>query len=179
MVGIFGKDNIGFKSKAVHLNGTIGKEVFKVSKVACFILHINSVILSSLQASSFPNIFFLCWKEVNRLFQNNMKFVHTFNFGQKNEKSVVTHIYSYYFSHFCPLWCYFLFYNYNIIYFCCQIDFLDSMFKKKDMHDFSVSMLKFVTVMFCFAVEHVFFFVFCFFFTWACLFSFGSSLFFV
>ena len=31
------------------------------------------------------------------------------------------------------------------------------MFKKKDMHDFSVSMLKFVTVMFCFVVEHVFF----------------------
>lgn len=133
--------------------------------MACFMLHINSVILSSLQASSFPNIFFLCWKEVNRLFQNNMKFVHTFNFGQKNEKSLVTHVYSYYFSHFCPLWCYFLliiFRRYNIIYFCCQIDFLDSMFKKKDMHDFSVSMLKFVTVMFCFAVEHVFF-CFCFF----------------
>ena len=30
VVGIFGKDNIGYKSKAVHLNGTIGKEVFKV-----------------------------------------------------------------------------------------------------------------------------------------------------
>ena len=71
-----------------------------------------------------------------------------------------------------------IFRRYNIIYFCCQIDFLDSMFKKKDMHDFSVSMLKFVTVMFCFAVEHVLFFVFVFF-TWFCLFSFGSSLFFV
>lgn len=33
VVGIFGKDNIGYKSKAVHLNGTIGKEVFKV---CCF-----------------------------------------------------------------------------------------------------------------------------------------------
>ena len=33
VVGIFGKDNLGYKSKAVHLNGTIGKEVFKV----CFI----------------------------------------------------------------------------------------------------------------------------------------------
>lgn len=155
------------------------KKFLRLVNVACFMLHINSVILSSLQASSFPNILFLCWKEVNRLFQNNMKFVHTFNFGQKNEKSLVTHVYSYYFSHFCPLWCYFLliiFRRYNIIYFCCQIDFLDSMFKKKDMHDFSVSMLKFVTVMFCFAVEHVFFFVFVFF-TWACLFSFGSSLF--
>ena len=31
VVGIFGKDNLGYKSKAVHLNGTIGKEVFKVS----------------------------------------------------------------------------------------------------------------------------------------------------
>lgn len=30
VVGIFGKDNLGYKSKAVHLNGTIGKEVFKV-----------------------------------------------------------------------------------------------------------------------------------------------------
>ncbi|XP_027040836.1 protein smg8-like [Pocillopora damicornis] len=30
VVGIFGKDNIGYKSKAVHLNGTIGKEVFKI-----------------------------------------------------------------------------------------------------------------------------------------------------
>lgn len=30
VVGIFGKDNVGYKSKAVHLNGTIGKEVFKV-----------------------------------------------------------------------------------------------------------------------------------------------------
>lgn len=79
MVGIFGKDNIGFKSKAVHLNGTIGKEVFK-------------------------------------------------------------------------------------------IDFLDSMFKKKDVHDFSVSMLKFVTVVFCFAVELFLCVCVC-----ACLFSFGSS----
>lgn len=34
VVAIFGKDNLGYKSKAVHLNGTIGKEVFKV----CFIL---------------------------------------------------------------------------------------------------------------------------------------------
>ena len=36
VVGIFGKDNIGFKSKAVHLNGTIGKEVFKVRRVRNF-----------------------------------------------------------------------------------------------------------------------------------------------
>ena len=38
VVGIFGKDNLGYKSKAVHLNGTIGKEVFKV----CFILPVEN-----------------------------------------------------------------------------------------------------------------------------------------
>lgn len=30
VVGIFGKDNIGYKLKVVYLNGIIGKEVFKV-----------------------------------------------------------------------------------------------------------------------------------------------------
>lgn len=39
VVAIFGKDNLGYKSKAVHLNGTIGKEVFKV----CFILPLENV----------------------------------------------------------------------------------------------------------------------------------------
>ena len=37
VVGIFGKDNVGYKSKAVHLNGTIGKEVFKVCPRRAFV----------------------------------------------------------------------------------------------------------------------------------------------
>lgn len=43
VVGIFGKDNIGYKSKAVHLNGTIGKEVFKVclDRICVHSLHVS------------------------------------------------------------------------------------------------------------------------------------------